>query len=40
MELAAGAENLLNATYAEHLDWGDFYRPGRNFYFSLKFGLM
>ncbi|NQV36712.1 MAG: TonB-dependent receptor [Candidatus Marinimicrobia bacterium] len=33
--LNLGIENLTNRLYHEHLDWGDIYRPGRNFVFSL-----
>ncbi|MDX2283461.1 MAG: TonB-dependent receptor [Bacteroidia bacterium] len=32
LELSAGAENLLDAAYREHLDWGGILRQGRNLY--------
>jgi len=35
LELSAGVENLLDARYWHHLDWGNFLRPGRNVYGSL-----
>lgn len=39
LELSAGAENLFNKAYYEHLDWGKMLRPGRNIYtmLSMKF---
>lgn len=39
LELSAGAENLFNKAYYEHLDWGKMFRPGRNIYtmLSMKF---
>ncbi len=37
--LSAGVENLFNKVYSEHLDWGNYYRPGRSFYVHLKFVL-
>ena len=39
LEFSAGAENLLDKAYYEHLDWGKMFRPGRNIYsmLSLKF---
>lgn len=39
LEFSAGAENLFNKAYFEHLDWGRILRPGRNIYsmLSLKF---
>jgi len=39
LELSAGAENIFDRAYYEHLDWGKMPRPGRNIYtmLSLKF---
>lgn len=37
--LSAGAENLTNSYYHEHLDWGGVPRPGRNFYGMLSLGF-
>jgi iron complex outermembrane receptor protein len=39
IRLSIGAENVLNATYQEHLDWGNYNRPGRNFYINLRIAL-
>lgn len=36
LNLSLGVENLLNKAYSTHLDWGNYYRPGRNFYLYLK----
>lgn len=36
LELSAGAENLLDKAYYEHLDWGKMLRPGRNIYMMLS----
>ncbi|MEZ5105581.1 MAG: TonB-dependent receptor [Draconibacterium sp.] len=33
----AGIENIFNKAYSEHLDWGDYNRPGRNFYLMVSF---
>ncbi|MCF6237295.1 MAG: TonB-dependent receptor [Candidatus Marinimicrobia bacterium] len=33
--ISVGLNNLTNQLYYEHLDWGDIYRPGRSFTFSL-----
>ncbi len=35
----AGVENIFNAAYREHLDWGGILRPGRNLYGQVKFGF-
>ena len=35
LEFSAGAENLLDRAYHEHLDWGGMLRPGRNIYTML-----
>lgn len=32
-----GIENLFNEMYSEHLDWRNYYRPGRNFNFGFTF---
>ncbi len=32
-----GVENLTDAYYREHLDWGGIPRPGRNFYSTVEF---
>lgn len=34
-QLNAGAENIFNAFYREHLDWGNIARAGRNLYVQL-----
>jgi len=36
IELQAGAENVFDRKYHEHLDWGNIARPGRNIYVQLK----
>jgi iron complex outermembrane receptor protein len=36
LSLQAGVENLFDAAYREHLDWGSVLRPGRNVYAQLK----
>ncbi|MBK6936421.1 MAG: TonB-dependent receptor [Chitinophagaceae bacterium] len=36
LELQAGAENILDKKYHEHLDWGNIVRPGRNLYILVK----
>ena len=40
MEAGFGIENLFDANYQEHLDWGELPRPGRNFQFNLNFYLL
>jgi iron complex outermembrane receptor protein len=35
----AGIENMLDAAYREHLDWGNVLRPGRNIYLQLKYSF-
>ncbi len=35
----AGVENILDKAYSEHLDWGKYNRPGRNFYFMVSYKL-
>ena len=39
LDFSAGAENLFDKAYHEHLDWGAIFRPGRNIYamLSMKF---
>ncbi len=37
LQVNAGVENILNKAYSEHLDWGDYNRPGRNFYFMVSY---
>jgi len=32
----AGIENIFDKAYSEHLDWGNYLRPGRNLYLNLK----
>ena len=39
LELQAGAENLFDKKYHEHLDWGNISRPGRNLYVQVKIGF-
>ncbi|HSC54243.1 MAG TPA: TonB-dependent receptor [Phnomibacter sp.] len=34
--LQAGVENIFDAAYREHLDWGTVLRPGRNLYAQFK----
>lgn len=34
----AGIENLMDAKYKDHSDWGQWFRMGRNFVFSVGFG--
>lgn len=34
--LDGGVENLFNALYWQHLDWGNLPRPGRNFFLTLS----
>jgi iron complex outermembrane recepter protein len=34
-----GIENLFDAYYHAHLDWGNIPRPGRNIYCSLTFNF-
>ena len=31
MTLSVGVENIFDANYHEHLDWGEISRMGRNF---------
>lgn len=38
-QLNAGVENILDAYYREHPDWGNIARPGRNFYLQLGIGF-
>lgn len=38
-QLNAGVENIFNAYYREHLDWGNIARPGRNFYLQASIGF-
>jgi iron complex outermembrane receptor protein len=35
-QINAGVENIFNAYYREHLDWGSIARPVRNFYLQLS----
>jgi iron complex outermembrane receptor protein len=39
LEAGFGVENLFDATYQEHLDWGDIDRPGRSFVMSFNWQL-
>lgn len=36
IQFTAGVENIFDRAYSEHLDWGDYLRPGRNFVFGLR----
>lgn len=36
IEISTGIENVFDKEYSEHLDWGDYLRPGRNIYLNLK----
>ncbi|MFN8251012.1 MAG: TonB-dependent receptor [Ferruginibacter sp.] len=38
-ELQAGAENIFDRNYYEHLDWKNIPRPGRNIYLHVKFAF-
>jgi iron complex outermembrane receptor protein len=37
IHLNAGIKNILDKVYSEHLDWGNYNRPGRNFYLSVSY---
>lgn len=37
LKVNSGIENLLDANYREHLDWGGILRPGINFYLNVNF---
>lgn len=37
--MSIGIDNLFNKIYSEHLDWGNYYRPGRNYYFQVLVGI-
>lgn len=37
LSVKVGIENLLDTKYHDHLDWGRIPRPGRNFYFNLRY---
>ena len=37
LSINGGMENLFDADYRDHLDWGAIARPGRNIYFSMEF---
>ncbi|MCK5067651.1 MAG: TonB-dependent receptor plug domain-containing protein [Bacteroidales bacterium] len=36
IEVGAGIENIFDKAYSEHLDWGNFLRPGRSIYLNLR----
>ncbi len=36
LKISAGIENVFNKAYSEHLDWGNYYRPGRSVYLGLN----
>ncbi|MCG8701028.1 MAG: hypothetical protein MI922_23450 [Bacteroidales bacterium] len=36
LRIMLGMENIMNTVYSEHLDWGDYYRPGRNIRLGLQ----
>jgi iron complex outermembrane receptor protein len=36
LELGTGVENVFDKAYSEHLDWGNYLRPGRNIYLNLS----
>lgn len=38
-QLNGGVENIFDAYYREHLDWGNIARQGRNFYLQLGIGF-
>ncbi len=38
-QLNAGVENIFDAYYCEHLDWGNIARQGRNFYLQPGIGF-
>jgi len=35
LEISGGVENIFDRAYSEHLDWGNYYRPGRNIFLHL-----
>lgn len=35
-ESGAGIENIFNRAYSEHLDWGNYFRPGRTVFLNLR----
>src|SRR6218665_27566 len=37
LKINAGAENIADLRYREHLDWGGIMRPGRNFYINVNY---
>src|SRR5690606_1372919 len=37
VEFSLGMENIFDTAYHEHLDWGNYLRPGRNIYGMLSF---
>ena len=37
LDWSVGISNLLNTVYAEHLDWGNYHRPGRSVNVNLGF---
>ena len=39
VNFSVGVENIFNKAYLEHLDWGNYLRPGRNMYASISFAL-
>jgi iron complex outermembrane recepter protein len=39
LQIRFAVENIFNSAYSEHLDWGDYYRQGRNFKFGIIFNL-
>ncbi len=36
LNFSFGIENVFDNAYSEHLDWGNYLRPGRNFYLGLS----
>ena len=36
VETGAGIENILDKAYSEHLDWGNYLRPGRSIFLNLR----
>jgi len=35
-EAGVGVENIFDKAYSEHLDWGNYLRPGRNLFMNLR----
>ncbi len=40
LDIRTGVENIFNKPCDEHLDWGNYFRPGRNIYLNLNITLL